>query len=176
MSELDEVRAAFIQLWGRLGSLWGITPTAGRILACLVARDGPADGDTLAEELGMSRGSVSMAARELIDWGLVHPERRAGSRRTSYRAETDLEKAIRAIVQARKRKEWDPLLHNVRSWIEKLRRDRSTEAATLRRRLEEVADVVGLVNSMASAFLGGGILQRFGLKTLLSAARGRTSR
>lgn len=174
MSELDEVRGAFIQLWGRLAPLWGITPTAGRILACLIARDGSADGDALAEELEMSRGAVSMATRELIDWGLVHPERPTGSRRVTYRAETDLERAIKAIIQARKRKEWDPLRENLAGWIERLRRDRSPEAATLRHRFEEVADVIGLVNSMATAFLGGGILQRFGLKTLVSAARHRT--
>lgn len=171
MSELDDVRAAFVQLWGRLAPLWGITPAAGRLLAGLLAREEPADGDTLADELGLSRGAVSMAARELVDWGLAHPERVPGSRRVVYRPETDLERAIRSIVQARKRKEWDPILDQVPGWIERLRRERSPAAAALRARLADVAGVVSLVDSMATSFLAGGLLQRFGLRTLLRTAR-----
>ena len=176
MSELDDVRQAFIQLWGRLAPLWGVTSAAGRVFSWLLAREGSADGEALAAELGMSRGAVSMATRELADWGLLHPERQPGSRRVSYRAETDLEQAIRAIVAARKRKEWDPLRTNVAAWIERLKRERSSEAVALRGRLEEVADVVGLVDSMATSFLAGGVLQSFGLRTLLRATRRRARR
>jgi DNA-binding transcriptional regulator GbsR (MarR family) len=174
-SELDRVRQSLVQLWGRLGPLWGIAPTTARVHAWLLALP-PGDperlaGERIAADMGMSRGGVSMALRELCDWGLVHPERPLGTRRILYRAETDLEKAIRSIVETRKRREWDPILASVREWSSALEGDRSEDAQHVRSVLHEIESVVALVDSMARSFLSGGMLQRMGLQGLVAAAR-----
>jgi len=178
MTDPAAVREAFVQLWGRLGQFWGVSPTTARVYAWFLARppESPAeerDGEAVARELGISRGAVSMACRELGDWGLLHSEREPGSRRVSYRAETDLEKTIRAIVATRKRREWDPLLENVRDWRADLAGERSPEARHLKEILGEVEAIVGVVDSMAESFLKGGMVQRLGLKALVGAARAR---
>ena len=173
MSTLDDVREGLVDLWGSLSPFWGVTPTAGRVLAYLLGHEEPVDAETLAEGLGASRGSISMACRELADWGLVTTERPAGSRRVLYRPVTDLERAIRAIVSTRKRREWDPLLESLAAWRGDLERLKSSEAEALRARLDDVEAVVGVVDSMATSFLNGGTIQRLGLGALLKSARRR---
>ncbi len=176
MSDLDDVREKLVQLWGRLGPFWGISPASARVYAWLLGREGSADGDTIAEGLGMSRGAVSMACRDLVDWGLAHSERVPGSRRTLYSPETDIERAIRGIVQTRKRREWDPILANVSEWNATLRKDRSKEARVLRERLEGIESIVTVVDSLANSFLGDRAIPRLGLKALVaSAKKGRSA-
>jgi DNA-binding transcriptional regulator GbsR (MarR family) len=176
MAEIDDVRHALSQLFGRLSSFWGITPASGRLYAWLLSVEGSLTAEELMEALQMSRGAVSMAARELVDLGLVLQQQEPGSRRVAYRVEADLERAIRNIIQARKRLEWDPLLSNLREWGARLERERSAEAAVMRERLASVESLVGLADSMAESFLKGGMVQKLGLKMLVGAASARRKR
>ena len=150
--------------------------TAGRVLAFLLGRSEPVDAEGLAAGLGASRGAVSMACKELAGWGLVTAERPPASRRVLYRPVTDLERAIGAIVATRKRREWDPLLESLAGWRADLANQRGGESEALRKRLEDVEAVVGLVDSMATTFLEGGTLQRLGMKALLQSARKKRSK
>ena len=174
--QLDDVRDSFIQLWGRLGGFWGVPPTTARVHGYLLTQIDPVDAETIVTDLGMSRGAVSMACRELRDWGLVYTEREPGSRRDRFRAETDLEKAIRTIVQTRKRREWDPLLSHLQDWIPALDGLKSSDAQAFRDRLKDIEAIVGLADSMAEDFLKGGVLQRLGLKAMVNRARKRAAR
>jgi predicted transcriptional regulator len=101
MSDTESVRSAFVELWGAMGPFWGVPPATARVYGWLISKKEPATADEVVEDLGISRGAVSMACRELRDWGLVHDDRASGSRQSSYRPETDLEKAIRNIVLTR---------------------------------------------------------------------------
>ena len=176
MNDIDSVREAFVQLWGGMGPFWGVPPTTARVYGWLISKKDSATADEIVAGLGMSRGAVSMACRELRDWGLIHPEKEAGSRQVSYRPETDLEKAIRNIVQARKRREWDPILEHLREWIPKLESERSAEAQVFRDRLKSIEALVGMADSMAESFLKGGMVQRLGLKVLVAAASKKSGR
>lgn len=173
MSDASSVRAEFVQLWGSLGAFWGVSPTTARVYGWLISRSKSATADEIVEGLSMSRGAVSMACRELRDWGLIHADRAAGSRQVSYRPETDLEKAVRSIVLARKRREWDPILAHLREWIPKLESDRSADAAVFRERLQAIESLVSLADSMAESFVKGGLVQKLGLKVLVAAAQKR---
>ena len=170
MARTDDVRDAFVTLWGSLGPFWGVPPATARVYGWLLSQKDGATADDIVGGLGMSRGAVSMACRELRDWGLVHHERDTGERQASYRPETDLEKAIRSIVQARKRREWDPMLLRLREWIPALEGERSAEAQVFRDRLKSIEALVGMVDSMAESFLKGGMVQKLGLKMLVAAA------
>jgi DNA-binding transcriptional regulator GbsR (MarR family) len=170
MAHTEDVRQAFVALWGSLGPFWGVPPATARVYGWLISKKDGATADEIVDGLAMSRGAVSMACRELRDWGLVHQERGTGERQASYRPETDLEKAIRNIVQARKRREWDPMLVRLREWIPVLEAERSAEAQIFRDRLKSIEALVGMVDSMAESFLKGGMVQKLGLKMLVSAA------
>lgn len=170
MSEAESIRAAFVELWGSLGPFWGVPPATARVFGWLLSKKDAATAEEIVEGLGMSRGAVSMACRELRDWGLVHLERASGSRQIAYRPETDLELAIRNIVQARKRREWDPILRHLGEWIPRLEAERSSEAAVFRERLRSIESLVSTADSLAESFLKGGLVNRLGLKVLVSAA------
>jgi DNA-binding transcriptional regulator GbsR (MarR family) len=170
MKPSEQVRNRFVQLWGTMGPFWGVSPAAARVYGLLISKKDAESADSIMENLEMSRGAVSMACRELRDWGLVSLEKASGSRQALYRPETDLEKAMRKIVAVRKRREWDPILERLREWIPELASERSPDAQVFRERLQNIEALVGMVDSMAESFLKGGIVQSLGLKVLAAAA------
>ncbi|MBL8803981.1 MAG: MarR family transcriptional regulator [Planctomycetes bacterium] len=170
MGATEEVRGGLVELWGRLAPFWGISPGAARVFAYLLTRAAPVDADELVEGLALSRGAVSMAVRELEEWGLVRRSKLAGERRELYAPESELERAVKSIVRTRKRREWDPLLERLREWVPELERERSADAVALRARLEQIEALVALADGMAASFLEGGIVKQLGLKALVLAA------
>ena len=171
-----QVRDEFVRLWSRLGQFWGIPAGTSRVYAWLLSRPDGAGSDEIMAGLRMSRGTVSMACKELRDWGLVLTLQDPGERRARHVVETDLSTVVRNIVRARKRREWDPILDGVRDWIPRLDGDDSPEAKVLRERLESIEACVGMADGMAQRFLAGGMLSELGLRTLTAAARKRHGR
>src|SRR5262249_34438910 len=127
MGETATVREAFVGLWGEMGPFWGVSPATARVYGWLLSKAEASTSDEIMAGLNISRGAVSMACRELREWGLVKFERESGGRHLRLRPETDLEKAIKSIVQTRKRREWDPMLERLREWIPRLDGERSAE-------------------------------------------------
>lgn len=167
------VRDDFVQLWGSLGTFWGVSPTTARVFGWLFSRHEPADANEIMDGLELSRGAVSMACRELREWGLVTTETAAGVRRTLYRPVTDLERVVRHVIQIRKRREWDPILENLRKWIPELESDPSPEAAVFAERLRAIETLVDLADTMAERFLSGDTVSNLGLKVLVGQIPGR---
>ena len=166
---LGRVREEFVQLWGALGTFWGVPPTTARVFGWLMSRSEPADAQEIMAGLGLSRGAVSMACRELREWKLIAPEHVAGARRVVYRPETDLERVLRHVVQMRKRREWDPIRESMRDWIPALEPDSSPETAVFLQRLRAIDTVMGRADAIAEFLLKGGTVTDFGLKALLGA-------
>ncbi len=165
------VRESFVQLWGSMGTFWGVPPTTARVFGWLFSRSEPADAEEIMSGLELSRGAVSMACKELREWGLITQERVPGARRVLYVPETDLEKLIRHVIQIRKRREWDPILENLREWIPQLEEDPSDEAEIFAERLRSMEELVALGDSIVERFLSGGTVSNLGLKLLVSAGR-----
>src|SRR5581483_3832766 len=156
-STLDKVRNEVVLLWDRLGPLWGVSPAAGRVHAWLLTQTRPQEADEIADGLSMSRGAVSMACAELVDWGVITVERPAGMRRQLFQPVTDLELVIRNVVETRKRREWDPLLTHLDRWLEELSGERG-EAVDVRSRLERLRGIISIVDRLSMRFLKGGAL------------------
>ena len=154
---VDRVREEFVQLWGALGTFWGVPPTTARVFGWLMSRSEPAD----AQEI--------MAGLELREWKLIAPERVAGARRVVYRPETDLERVLRNVIQMRKRREWDPIRENMRDWIPALEPDSAPETAVFLQRLRAIDTVMGRADEIAEFLLKGGTVTDFGLKAVLGA-------
>ena len=170
MSEIETVRHDFVQLWGAMAPFWGISPTTARVYSWLLSRAETADADEIMHGLELSRGAISMACRELRDWGLIFPEKEPGSRRITYRPATDLEKVIRTIILTRKLREWDPILERLREWVPQLADDTSPDAVVFRQRLEGIEALFSRVDALVESFLKGGMVSRFGLKILTNGA------
>ena len=104
----DKQYEQFIETWGSMGVLWGINRSMARIHAFLITSEEPADLDSIAESLKMSRGNASMCLKELRHWGVLQRVHSPGDRRDFYMAEPD------AFKMFFKKREFDPALHSVR--------------------------------------------------------------
>lgn len=170
---VDGVREDFVRLWGSLGTFWGVSPTTARVFGWLFSRENGAEAEDIMDALDLSRGAVSMACKELRDWGLLHAERVPGSRRTIYSSERDLEKVVRHVVQIRKQREWDPILENLREWLPALESEAGPDAEFLVARLRAVESLAELADSMVERLLKGGTVTNLGLKVLVGGAQRR---
>ncbi|WP_410663921.1 GbsR/MarR family transcriptional regulator [Amycolatopsis sp. lyj-84] len=74
-------RAAFATAMGDFLASWNLPRATGRVYGRLLLNAGPASLDELGGALGLSKGAVSVAVRELVSWGLARTIPQPGSRR-----------------------------------------------------------------------------------------------
>ena len=108
--ELAEGKAKFIEAWGKLGSEWGINRTMAQVHALLLLSPEALTTEEIMAELQISRGNANMTLRDLMSWGLIEKQHRAGERKEYFFAEKDVWTIARQVAQERKRRELDPVL------------------------------------------------------------------
>src|SRR3569833_257629 len=108
--ELAEGKQKFIEAWGKLGSEWGINRTMAQVHALLLTSPEALTTEEIMEELSISRGNANMTLRDLIGWGLVEMQHRAGERKEYFFAEKDVWLIAKQVAQERKKRELDPIL------------------------------------------------------------------
>jgi DNA-binding transcriptional regulator GbsR (MarR family) len=108
--DLAEGKLKFIEAWGKLGSEWGINRTMAQVHALLLISPGALTTEEIMEQLSISRGNANMTLRDLINWGLIEKQHRAGERKEYFFAEKDTWTIARQVAQERKKRELDPVL------------------------------------------------------------------
>jgi DNA-binding transcriptional regulator GbsR (MarR family) len=83
-----------VEAGGRTAQSFGLSRIFGQLYMLLYMSPEPRSLDDLAAELGVSKASISIAARKLEAWGAVRKVWVKGDRRDFYKAETD----FRAIL------------------------------------------------------------------------------
>lgn len=147
-TNLERAQDQFVLEWGRMSSSWGINRTMAQIHALLFVTGVPLEVNDIMERLHISRGNASMNLRELMDWGIVRRFRRPGDRKDVYASETDPYQMFVRVVKERKRREIDPTVEAIREVLGKLpESDRSGEAETLRKRLNSLLEIFGLIDA-----------------------------
>jgi len=136
----------FIETWGMMGSVWGISVSVARVHALLIASDEPISLDDIAGRLRISRGNASMSLKELKNWGIVRLVKVPGDRSDYYVTEPDMWKVFIVIAKERKRREFDPVLELVKETLPGL--GKGSPGAVTRRlteldRLLSTLDLVG---------------------------------
>jgi len=121
--QLDEAKEQFIQTWGTLGSTWGINRTMAQIHALLLISAQALSTEDVMEKLEISRGNTNMNTRELITWGLVRKELKAGDRKEYFVAQKDIFIVVQCIIRERKKRELDPLRRALEGLSENLEGD-----------------------------------------------------
>jgi DNA-binding transcriptional regulator GbsR (MarR family) len=86
---------------GDVIAFWGFKHNHGRIWALLYIRDESMTSTTLQQELGLSKGAVSMLVRDLMAWGIIDRSLDPQSGHRCYSANTDLLKMITSMIQRR---------------------------------------------------------------------------
>lgn len=110
--ELVEQR--FIELWGDMSSWWGVSRTMAEIHGLLFITSTPHSAEDIQNNLGISRGNVSMNIRTLVEWGLVRRVRKRGDRRDYYESLTDVWEMFTVLASQRKRREIDPIVKTLK--------------------------------------------------------------
>ena len=83
-----------IEAGGRTAQSFGLNRLFGQIYMVLYLSHEPSTLDSLAEQLGVSKASVSISCRQLEAWGAVRRIWKKGDRRDFYVAETDFRNLI----------------------------------------------------------------------------------
>ncbi len=108
--ELPEAKQKFIEAWGKLGSEWGVNRTMAQVHALLLVSPDALTTEEIMEELSISRGNANMTLRDLIGWGLVEKQHRAGERKEYFFADKNTWNIARQVARERKKRELDPML------------------------------------------------------------------
>lgn len=95
---MNRAAQVFADRMGHAAVADGLSPIAGRLFAALLLSEEPKSLDALADELGVSKASVSTDARRLFDRGIVEHVTVPGDRRDYYELAPDF---YAQIIRAR---------------------------------------------------------------------------
>jgi DNA-binding transcriptional regulator GbsR (MarR family) len=90
-----------VEAVGHVIEFWGFKHNQGRVWALLYLRATAMSANQLEQELGLSKGGVSMLVRDLERWGVVHRVRQPGAGAWHYRSETDLVRMVSRVIEER---------------------------------------------------------------------------
>lgn len=106
---------------GRLARFFGFSDVMGRLFGTLLMSPEPMSLDDLANQLEISKGSVSMNMRALERWGMAKEVWVRGERKKYYQAESDMWKVIRNVLTGRERREVHVALNVLAESVQKLK-------------------------------------------------------
>ncbi|MFI7439882.1 GbsR/MarR family transcriptional regulator [Nonomuraea indica] len=89
-------RQSFVTSVGDLLASWNLPHATGRVYGLLLVTEEPVSLDTIGADLGLSKGAVSTAVRQLDSWGLARVMPQPGSRRLLVEATGGLETLLEA--------------------------------------------------------------------------------
>lgn len=147
-----DVIEGFVEAWGHMGSVWGISRTMAEVHALLYITGEAMCTDEVMSALQISRGNASMSLRALLDWGLVGRAHRRGDRKDYFKAEQDVWSIFRAIVRERMKREIDPLLVNLHELSDRTAGER--EDAAGRARLDRMIEFLEMTSRLGDRFVG----------------------
>ena len=108
--QLAEAEERFIEMWGALGSEWGITRSMAQIHALLLLSPKPLCATDVMERLAIASGNANTNLRALLDWGLIRKELVTGDRKEYFVAHKDMWHIAKQVVIHRKKRELEPLI------------------------------------------------------------------
>jgi DNA-binding transcriptional regulator GbsR (MarR family) len=157
---------------GHVIEFWGFKRNQGRVWALLYLRARPFTAAQIQDELGLSKGGVSMITNELERWGVLRRRREPNKDAWSFEAEQDLMRMLTRVLVDRE----SELVARVRfdlAEAERLARaDPRTTAADLER-LHRMAQIASLVERSLGLFIKTARLDFTSLTGALTASAKR---
>jgi DNA-binding transcriptional regulator GbsR (MarR family) len=99
---VDQAKAVFIEGMGAASATSGVlSQLQGRIFAVLFLEDHPLSLDDVAAALQLSKSSISITIRGLVEWHLVRRVSVPNSRRDHYEAASDFWRVMQEIMERR---------------------------------------------------------------------------
>jgi len=151
--KLQEAKEQFIQLWGVLGTSWGINRTMAQIHALLLISPTALSTEDVMAQLSISRGNANMNLRDLMTWNLIYKELKQGERRDFFRAEKDIWEVAKRIIKERKRREIEPLMQALVSFNNLSDDKKNPEVKAFLKSTSDINHVVGKMDNAVSTLL-----------------------
>lgn len=142
--ELAAAKLKFIEAWGKLGSEWGINRTMAQVHALLLISPEALTTEEIMEQLSISRGNANMTLRDLIGWGLLEKQHKAGERKEYFFADKDVWNIARQVAKERKKRELEPVLKVLSELSNVTGDEKDPEYKTFKK---SVADINKLANN-----------------------------
>ena len=168
------VEDRFIQQWGDMATLWGVSAAMGRIHGLLYITGKAMTAEEIMERLQLSRGGVSMALRALLTWGTVRRQHLPGQRKQHFVAEQDPWTWLKRVIAERRRREADPIVDAIGECLALARQGPAGDAAVAAtaERLERLVEFMRVFCRAIDMFLE---LDRETIVGLLSVAEEQTT-
>ena len=151
--DLAEGKLKFIEAWGKLGSEWGINRTMAQVHALLLISPDALTTEDIMQTLSISRGNANMTLRDLIGWGLVEKQHRAGERKEYFFAEKDTWMIARQVAQERKKRELDPVIKLLNELAEIKGNEKNPEYKTFKTSVTDINKLAKNVNKTLETML-----------------------
>ena len=145
--KLEEAENKFIEIWGALGTQWGISRTMAQIHAYLMVKNDPKTTEDIMRDLQISRGNANMNTRALIEWGLVHKVIKSGERKDFFIAERDIWEVTKKIASQRRKKELIPLLSKLEQ-LEKSKIEDSGSQKHFNDLVKEISEIANITDDL----------------------------
>jgi DNA-binding transcriptional regulator GbsR (MarR family) len=139
MDSLQAAKWEMVEAGGRTAQSFGLNRLFGQIYVLLYLSDEAQSLDSLAQQLGVSKASVSIACRQLESWGALHRSWVKGDRKDYYIAETDFNRILTNGLLTSFYKKLDSAKIQVERSLEMLNQDGvdGDKARFLKQRLRE---------------------------------------
>jgi HTH-type transcriptional regulator, glycine betaine synthesis regulator len=137
--DMTGIKRGFIEGMGQISHFWGFGNAMGQVFGLLYLNREPLGMDNIMEELGISKGSVSMTLRNLDRWGMTKKAWKRGDRKCYYEAESNFPKIAINILTERRNKEFDRSLNTVKECLDGLTNVKvNDETAFVKKRLQHM--------------------------------------
>jgi DNA-binding transcriptional regulator GbsR (MarR family) len=139
MSGLASARWEMIEAGGRTAQSFGLNRLMGQIYMSLFLIEEPLNLDEMAEQLGVSKASISISCRQLESWGALKRVWKKGDRKDYYEAETDLGRLLNNGLKTSLLKKLESARIQIERSLELIDENGGTRpnAEFMRRRLKE---------------------------------------
>lgn len=107
---MDPIKEKIISHWADMSPYWAISRSTAKVHALLLTSERPLNADEIKARLGLSRGNVSMALRDLLRWGVISKVHKTLERKEHFEVQADMWKALLQIIKERRRREYEPTL------------------------------------------------------------------
>lgn len=140
----SEEQQAIVYHFGEMGSRWGFNRTVGQMLGLIVLSPSPLTAEEVGQSLQISRGNVSMAAKELQSWQLIRVHREPGDRKDYYCANGTIWELAQQVMTERSKREISPTLSLLRNQLIKAEHNENALPPFARGQVQEVHDLLEL--------------------------------
>jgi DNA-binding transcriptional regulator GbsR (MarR family) len=164
---LTEKHIEFINLWGTIGTNWGINRSMAQVHALLLTSADPISTEDVMQALAISRGNANQTLRELISWGLVFKSITQGDRKEYFKAEQNIWTVAKRIIQERKKREIKPVEQALQSMLKQ--KNDGPEDALLNAKIQEILILIQRLDSASDALIK--LEESIIVKTLLSITK-----